>query len=297
MRTASRLAACAACGFITVAAYIAADRGLVAQAQPAAARVSVLEGAPNFRDVGGYATKDGRHVRRGLVYRSNQLSDLTAADYEKLAAMRIKLVCDLRTDGERSRQPTRWQGREAPEIMVASILKETDIAMSTARLRELTITTSSSSAALGSAYERMVTPEAAAEYGRLYKRIAAGDLPLIAHCSAGKDRTGVFSAVLLTLLDVPRSSVIDDYMLTGEYMATNEALTKAAADFQKIAGAAGAEPLTVEQLRAVYTMHAEVLTGTFATIDKLYGSFEAFVRDGLNLAPADVASVRTRLLE
>jgi protein-tyrosine phosphatase len=119
----------------------------------------------------------------------------------------------------------------------------TDVVFSPERLRELT---RSSAETLSASYERMVTAEPAAEYGRLYKRIAAGDLPVIAHCTAGKDRTGVFSAILLT---------------------------------------------------AVYTMHAEVLTNTFATIDRLYGSFDGFVRDGLKLTPSEVASLRTQLLE
>ena len=73
-----------------------------------------LEGAANFRDIGGYPTADGHHVKWGLVYRSNHLVDLTAADYEYLNTLGIKLVCDLRTDGERRKSPTVWQGGKAP---------------------------------------------------------------------------------------------------------------------------------------------------------------------------------------
>jgi len=263
--------------------------GAVASSSP----VSVLEGAANFRDVGGYATADGRHVRKGLVYRSNQLSELTPGDYERLNALGIKLVCDFRTDGERRRSPTQWQGPTPPEIMRAQIMKEADVNMSPERLRELT--NRSSSSTLASAYESMITPEPAAEYGALYKQIAAGKLPVIAHCTAGKDRTGVFSAVLLTMLGVPRSSVIDDYMLTGEYMATPAALARAARDMQKTFGSA--DPPNEQTIRAIYTMHAEVLTNTFSAIDRRYGSFDNFVRDGLELSSSDVASLRMQLLE
>lgn len=266
--------------------------GLSGSAATAPQHVSVLEGAANFRDIGGYPTADGRHVRRGLVYRSNQLSDLTSQDYQRLSALGIKLVCDFRTDGERRRSPTRWQGDTPPEMMHAPILKETDVAFSAERLRELT---TRSAETLGAAYERMVVAEPAAEYGRVFKRIAAGQFPVIAHCTAGKDRTGVFSAVLLTLLGVPRSGVIGDYMLTGEYMMAPKALSKAAVDLQK--AFAGTEAPSEDTLRAVYQMHAEVLTNTFATIDRLYGSFDAFVRDGLELTSSDVASLRAQLLE
>src|ERR1051325_5189508 len=110
----------------------------------ASPRVSILEGASNFRDIGGYQTADGRHVRKGLVYRSNQLSSLTARDYEKLNALGIKLVCDFRTDGERRRQPTQWQGGPAPEMMRAQIMKDADVKISPERIRELASRTTSS---------------------------------------------------------------------------------------------------------------------------------------------------------
>lgn len=270
-----------------------AGAGQAAQHTKSAPAVSILEGAANFRDIGGYPTADGHHVRKGLVYRSNQLSDLTSTDYERLNAIGIKLVCDFRTDGERRRSPTKWQGSTPPEMMRAQIMKEADVNLSPDRLRELT--SRSSSSALGSAYERMVTAEPAAEYGQLYKQIAAGKLPTIAHCTAGKDRTGVFSAVLLTMLGVPRASVIEDYMLTGEYMSSPKVLARAATDMQRAFGTAEAPDEAT--IRAIYAMHAEVLTNTFATIDRLYGSFDGFVRDGLKLMPSDVASLRTQLLE
>jgi protein-tyrosine phosphatase len=209
-----------------------------------------------------------------------------------LNALGIKLVCDFRTDGERRRQPTQWQGSTTPEMIRAPILKDTDVVFSPNQVRDLT---TRSAETLGASYERMVTTDPAAEYGRLYKRIAAGQVPVIAHCAAGKDRTGVFSAVLLTLLGVPRSGVIEDYMLTGEYMVTPQTLSKTTADLQKSFGSA--EPVTASTVRAVYEMHAEVLARTFATIDRLYGSFDGFVNDGLKLTPSEVSSLRTQLLE
>ena len=76
-----------------------------------------LEGAPNFRDLGGYATADGRHVRWRRVYRSDELSRLTAADYVRLADLGIAVVCDFRRDSERAIAQTAWQGAKAPTIL------------------------------------------------------------------------------------------------------------------------------------------------------------------------------------
>jgi protein-tyrosine phosphatase len=251
-----------------------------------------LEGAANFRDLGGYPTSDGRHVKWGLVYRSSHLASLTAADYAYLGRLGIKLVCDLRTDGERRRFPTVWQGSAKPEIMPASILKETDVVLTRERLKQLA--TPGPSSDLSSTYDRMVV-ESPAQYGRVIRRLAHGDLPAVTHCTAGKDRTGVFSAILLTMLGVPRQFVVDDYMLTGDYMLSEEGLRRAASDWKTLTGAA--TPPEPQVLKAIYTMHPEAITGTLDTIDRTYGSFDAFVRTGLTLSDADVAALRSRLLE
>jgi protein-tyrosine phosphatase len=273
----------------------AGSSSLIAQpapAGPAHTRRVPLQGAANFRDLGGYATEDGRHVKWGLVYRSNHLADLTAADYEQLSGLGIKLVCDLRTDGERKRMPTIWQGRPAPEILAASVMKDTDVVLTPERLKELAA--SSGSNVLGDSYSRMIT-EFPEQYGNVLRRLAYGPLPAVTHCTAGKDRTGVFSALLLTMLGVPRKVVIEDYMLTGTYMLEDAALRRASMDWQKMTGSSEAPPKAT--LQGMYTVHEEALTGTFDTITRVHGSFDAFVRDGLKLTPADIATLRTRLLE
>jgi protein-tyrosine phosphatase len=260
-------------------------------AQQAHARRVPLEGALNFRDLGGYPTADGKQVKWGLVYRSNHLANLTVTDYQTLNKLGIKLVCDLRTDGERKRSPTMWQGDARPEIMTASVLRETDVVLTPDRLKEIASVRSN---ALNDTYARMVT-ETPEQYGHVLRRLANGSLPAVAHCTAGKDRTGVFSAVLLTILRVPREHVVRDYMLTGEYMLSEQGLRAAATDWQKLTG--DSAPPDPSLLRSIYTMHAEAIIGTFAAIDRKYGSFDTFVRDGLKLSDADVASLRRRLLE
>lgn len=251
-----------------------------------------LAGAANFRDLGGYPTADGRHVKWGLVYRSNHLVNLTAADYEYLNKLGIKLVCDLRTDGERRRSPTLWQGGAAPEIMAASALKDSDVVLTPERLRQLATARTGNEGGL--TYDNIVL-EFPAQYGNVLRRLAHGDLPSIAHCTAGKDRTGVFSAILLTLLGVPRDVIVQDYMLTGEYMTSDAGLQRAVADWQKLTGAS--EPPDPALVRALYTMRPETLTSAFDTIARTYGSFDLFVRDAMKLTDGDIAALRTHLLE
>ncbi len=278
---------------VYLSAQTAPARASESSVHTARVRRVPLEGALNFRDLGGYRTQDGRHVRWGLVYRSNHLANLTTADYRQLNDLGIRLICDLRTTGERQRSPTVWQGGVAPEIVTASILKETDVVLSPDRLKELT-TASRAGNALSDTYSRMVT-ESPEQYGLVLRRLARGPLPAVTHCTAGKDRTGVFAALLLTILGVPRDVVVQDYMLTGEYMLTEPAMRQASVDWQKLTGST--EPVSKDMLRSLYTMHEDALTGTFATIDRTFGSFDVFVRDGLKLTPTEVAMLRLRLLE
>jgi protein-tyrosine phosphatase len=226
-----------------------------------------LDGAANFRDLGGYRASDGHYVRWGLVYRSNHLANLTANDYRYLASLGIRLVCDVRTEAERERSPTQWIGL-APEFLSAPIEP--------------------------GGYDHYLTDHAA-QYGAILRRLVAGDLPAVEHCSGGKDRTGVFSAILLTALGVPRDIVIQDYLLTTEYMLAPESIERTTLDLQRILGLA--HPPDAGTVRARMTTKPETLVSAFDNIAKSYGSFDGYLHDGLKLSDSDLATLRDRLLE
>jgi protein-tyrosine phosphatase len=173
-------------------------------------RVLTLLGGCNFRDIGGYAAA-GTHVRWGKVYRTGVLSYLTQEDHRTLAALQIQSICDLRRAAERELEPTRWPGTEAQ-------LLHWDDGERAPTIR-------------GFAANRPYTPQGmrdsmldlyralpvwmAPRLRGMFECIAAGRTPLIVHCAAGKDRTGVAIAVLLDVLGVARDTIIDDYLLTS----------------------------------------------------------------------------------
>jgi protein-tyrosine phosphatase len=225
------------------------------------------------------------------VYRSNHLASLTASDYQYLNARGIKLVCDLRSDSERKRAPTMWQGNSAPEILSAPIIRHTDVMLTSGRLRQLSAPGSS---ALADSYVRMIS-EGSEQYGVVLRRLAYGPLPSVTHCSAGKDRTGVFSAILLTILGVSRQVIVEDYLLTSTYMLEDEALRRVQMDWQKVSGTS--ESPSMDMLRAAYTMTDAPLLAAFDAIDRLHGSFEMFTRDRLQLTAKDITALHGRLLE
>ena len=250
-----------------------------------------LEGAYNFRDLGGYQTSDGKKVRKGLLYRSENLASLTDRDYAQLAALRIKVLCDFRGADEKKRQPTNWRGsaiEEFPQPIDAQSGSSPLMAklMQGAPAAEL-------KAIMTSLYGEFASRNVP-QYSRLLRRIADGGVPVLYHCTAGKDRTGVFTALLLTTLGVPRETVMQDYLLTNQYVMTPQAIEKMTATMKGMGMNAPADP---GALRPVIGVEPEYLEAVFASIEKEYGSFEAFREKALGLSAADVAKMKRMLLE
>jgi protein-tyrosine phosphatase len=268
------------------------------RARVTAVRRLPLEGAVNFRDVGGYPTNDGRFVRWGVVYRSEQLADLTANDYADLNRLGVRLECDLRTPGERGRKPTRWQGA-TPEVLYAPILRDADLPATPAALpkevflKRLAEAQSGSGAQLGGSYDRFVS-EFVDSYAQVFHGIARGTGASVTHCTAGRDRTGVFSAVLLTALGVPWDVVVEDYLLTDRYRLTDADVERTRREYQQQYGLDELPPAAA--VRAMRALHASTMERTFATIGRTYGSFDGFVRNGLKMTPEDLRALKARLL-
>jgi protein-tyrosine phosphatase len=269
------------------------------QLQPASGPMRVvsvrrlpLEGARNFRDLGGYRTADGRYVRWGLVYRSNYLANLTPKDYEYLQSLGIRLICDIRADPERLRSPTHWIG-SPPEFLNLPIGPNRDGTLTPEELKRRVDSINAQTKDTIRGYDYAVS--GAAQYGKILQRIAAGDLPLVEHDTSGKDRAGLFAAILLTALGVPRDVVIQDYLLTTKYMLAPDAIESTTADLQKIFGLPA--PPDAPTVKAIMTTRSETLEATFDAVTKTYGSFDNYLRDALKVSDADLALLRQRLLE
>ncbi len=127
-------------------------------------------------------------------------------------------------------------------------------------------------------------------YHTLLGRIGAeGAGPTLYHCTAGKDRTGWASAVILTLLGVPRETVMADYLASNDYLRAKNEATMA------MLGALPT-PIARENLEPVLTVRAAYIEAAFAEVDARYGSFDRYVREGLGLDDAAVERFRTTLL-
>jgi protein-tyrosine phosphatase len=267
--------------FALVSAGHAAPDGTDSAAATPHARALGLEGAANFRDIGGYATANGRHVRWGEVYRSNELSKLTAADSGRVAALGLVSVIDLRTEEERQRAPSLWL--HAPADIYTS--PKTTLAPVMHTILADAETPQGARDGITRFYAQM--PDAYhEEYAAMLHRIAAGKLPILVHCTAGKDRTGVAMAVLLTTLGVPRTTVVDDYALTEKLLPA-----PAAAPQSPLAR------LPAVSREALWRSDPAYIGAALDSIDHEYGSVDAYVERELGVTAAEVRTLRTKLLQ
>jgi protein-tyrosine phosphatase len=165
-----------------------------------------LDGAANFRDLGGYQTVDHRQVKWGLVYRSEALGRLSDRDLTHLNNLGLRLICDLRTPSEIRRVPdrvpqnTRW---------AATPTREGDFDMS--MLPTLLFNRKIIPDLMRESYTQQLE-KSAVYFGAILSHFATPDnLPVVFHCSAGKDRAGLTAALLLGLLGVPEKTIVEDY--------------------------------------------------------------------------------------
>jgi protein-tyrosine phosphatase len=162
----------------------------------------------NFRDLGGYRTADGRVVRTGRLYRSDGLYRLAAEERDRFGALAVRTVVDL---------------RRADELAAAGRLADTPgltyhhVSLQTSAWTSAAVDATGMERYLADQYAN-IAEEGTGDgtpVGRVLRLIAeAGNAPLVFHCAAGKDRTGVVAALTLALLGVPDATIADDYALT-----------------------------------------------------------------------------------
>jgi protein-tyrosine phosphatase len=254
-----------------------------------------ITSVPNLRDLGGYKTKDGKTVVSGLVYRSNQLSGISPEDMQQLDGLKLKNAFDLRTKEERNKRP-----EELPpgvNYVVLDVLADSPQA-GPAQLEKLMADPKAANAELGggkveeafkASYREFVSLSSAQrEFRNLF--LALGDkaqLPSLFHCTTGKDRTGWAAAALLTLLDVPRDKVYEDYLRSNDYILP--AYKKAIDGFVEAGGNA-------EIPKAILGVKKEYLDAAFVEMQTRYGSIENYFSEGLGIDTAQQQAIRKLLL-
>jgi len=258
---------------------------------PPASTAPRLRGAPNFRDLGGYVTEDGRRVRSGLLFRSDQLDRLTDADLATMEGLRLAYVVDLRTESERAREPDRLP--RGAKHLILDVSADADGSLGgDMRKAQAAIAAGRGVELLKAANRDFVSlPSAQAAYRALFALVAdPATGPMVYHCTAGKDRTGWASAVLLSILGVPRERIFYDYLASNAYLAQKNAGILASL---KASGA----PIDRANLEPVLGVRPAYLESAYAEVDRVYGSMDGYVRKGLGLSDAQIETIRSKYLE
>jgi len=241
-----------------------------------------LNSASNLRDLGGWPTQDGSRVKSGLVFRAPALTNLSATDQAAIAALGIKLTCDFRGRHESEAAPVTLPGAEVIKLPIEpsvggslrDILQTGMASGHTARADMLGL--------LREAYQAYAVVTHA-RYRTLFGLLLQRDrLPLLFHCSAGKDRTGFGAALLLRALGVHWDHIMQDYLATNRLWRRESA-----------AGLELPEPMK----ETLLTAHPELLLAAFAAIDRDYGSFDTYLAQAMGLDHAARATLQSHLLE
>jgi protein-tyrosine phosphatase len=239
-----------------------------------------LQGGSNFRDLGGYRTADGRTVRRGSVFRSAHLGTLTDADRLAIGRLGVRTVVDLRGVGEAAETPHRIEGlgcRVVGAHIEPGVGEKIRGALADGSANPFVM--------MGflTDHYRDYPRRCAPGFRTLFATMSDDDhRPLVFHCTAGKDRTGFASALLLTLLGVPWETVMEDYLRTNDLWT----------------GHIGRYPeLDIDTRAAIIEARTPYLEAAFDVVRADYGSPEAFAEKALGLDAKALDRLRTDLLE
>ena len=245
-------------------------------------------GAHNFRDLGGYKTSDGKTVKWGKVYRSDNLHSLTDEDLKYMERLNLKSVVDFRSDEERNEEPDRLTPDMTPILLPIKFEPE---GVTENLTRDLTFGNLDSSNLLRD-FNIILVKEFTEEYREFFRHIVDnGGEPFLLHCTAGKDRAGFGSAMILTVLGVPREKIIEDYLLTNAYVSDHVDRKLLETELKTFFRADS------DNLRKINFVEERYIQAAFDTIDSHWGGMDQYISEGLNLTEEDIGKIRNYYLE
>lgn len=256
-----------------------------------AERTMPMDKLVNFRDLGGYLTSDGRRTKWGRLLRSAAHDSITDRDMAYLQKIGLKTVVDYRSTMEDADHPD----RQIDGVQYLHIRPLEDPgATNVLNLKQPEIHNANDAIAMLTGINRTLANNAHAN--SVYRQLMLSALdpaqvPIIQHCTAGKDRVGVGSATMLLALGVPRETIMEDYLLSNENQLSIDKLNK---------GMNGGQEISPEQLKmfqALTQVHTEYLQAFFDEIDARFGGTEGYLKNGLGLTDEQLSQFKEMYLE
>jgi len=250
-----------------------------------------LEGVDNFRDFGGYPTAYGRRLKRGLLLRSASHGRATDADLQALAELSIAVVVDLRRKSERERDPS----RRHPDFSGVVIANDDDGPDTWhEHIRRSDLSAASFRAYLLDYYRSAPFEARHIDlFRRYFVALERADGPVLIHCAAGKDRTGLLAALTHHLAGVHRDDILADYLMTNEAARIDERTPLMAAAIAEMTGRTPPE----EAVRVALGVDAAYLETAFAQITDVHGGLDVYLNEVIGLSPERSGALAARLME
>ena len=237
----------------------------------------MLEGASNFRDLGGYRNRAGQTVRSGRIYRSDHLAKLTAADHARLRQWGVTHSLDFRGELEAQAAPYAIEGVERVPLAIEPTV--------VARLKALTaqgiVPSADDTVELMRETYRDFVNRQAPVFARFLRHVLHQESPQVFHCTAGKDRTGFAAALLLGALDVDRDTIAHDYLLTNQR-------------YRRDPSVEGPGPAHV--LQVLWQVQPAFLQAALDEVDRTHGGLAHYLRGPVGLDEAELRGLRQALL-
>ncbi len=230
---------------------------------PRPQRRIVLEGAPNFRDLGGYRINASRRIKWRCVYRSGHLASLTEDDQQALVKLGLRSLCDFRSKEEIQRQPNRLpQTANIQSLHLPIVNTAIEPTLAIARVMQGDISWFTLDFMIKAYIEKIDRFHAV--WRQFFKHLSRQSArPLLFHCTAGKDRTGVCAALFLLSMGVSENQVIDDHALSNVYNANG---------IQKIEKMITKVGLDPKDLHDYFTAPKTAITAAIEHIHQHFGS-------------------------
>jgi protein-tyrosine phosphatase len=236
---------------------------------------------------------DGREIKKGVLYRSDHLDKITKRDFERVVALGVKTIYDLRGEEERESYPQRLPEIVSVKVVSLPVFYQGLDPYVTARRIVISgdVEEGEFHGLMIEAYRAYVL-DFRTQWSSLLKGLAEpGTLPALIHCTYGKDRTGVAVAIILRSVGVPQETVLEDYLLSNKFWESKTEL------YSCLANCASCFRTPRSEVRALMEVRPEYLEAAFAAIDEKYGSFEGYLYDGLGIDELTLQRLRSALLE
>lgn len=245
------------------------------------------KGVPNLRDNGGHFTKNGYQVKWSKVFRSGKLSELDKTEYDRLSTIGLKTIIDFRGTAEREEDPDSWPGIENINTVLAPIADQDDKSQRD-WMSDLKKPDFDADAFMYKGNRGFIL-----DYGERYKTffevlLDENNYPILYHCSAGKDRAGLATYLLLSALGVDSQTALDDYLLSNYYLQhqSEEDIKKAAQIFG----------IDQDKLRLLMKVKPEFIQGAFDAIKEKYGDTDSYLCQALGVCEAEREKLKKMLL-